>query len=273
MAALHLSARAASQPRTVFSADADWKFFLGDPAGAESSGFDDGSWRTVTVPHDWSIEGTVDEKNPTGAGGGFYPAGVGWYRKGFTAPASWKGKRVSVEFDGVAMDATVYLNGRKLGNHPYAYTSFRFDLTSQLNFSGKNVLAVRVDNSMQPNSRWYSGSGIYRHVRVVVAEPIHIAPWGVFVSTPEASAASARVLIKTRVQNDTAEAGEVTVATVLVDPSGGKSRELDTSVKLPAGQPAETAQEMRLDQPALWSPESPAPVPRHHADCEEGKNG
>ncbi len=220
MAALHLSARAATQPRTVFSADADWKFFLGDPAGAEAPGFNDDSWRTVTVPHDWSIEGTVDEKNPTGSGGGFYPAGVGWYRKVFTAPASWKGKRVSVEFDGVAMDANVYLNGHKVGNHPYAYTSFHFDVTSQLNLSAKNVLAVRVDNSMQPNSRWYSGSGIYRHVRVVVTEPIHVAPWGVFVSTPEVSAAAAKVLIKTLVQNDTAEAGEVTVATVLVDPSG-----------------------------------------------------
>ena len=129
MAALHLSARAASQPRTVFSADADWKFFLGDPAGAESSGFNDGSWRTVTIPHDWSIEGTVDKKNPTGSGGGFYPAGIGWYRKTFTAPANWKGKRVSVEFDGCSEDATVYLNGQKLGNHPYGYTSFRFDLT------------------------------------------------------------------------------------------------------------------------------------------------
>ena len=270
IAAFHLSASAAAQPRTVLSADADWKFFLGDPAGAEAPAFDDGSWRTVTVPHDWSIEGTVDEKNPTGSGGGFYPAGVGWYRKAFTAPASWKGKRVSVEFDGVSMDATVYLNGHKLGNHPYAYTSFHFDATSPLNFSAKNVLVVRVDNSMQPNSRWYSGSGIYRHVRVVVTEPIHIAPWGVFVSTPEVSAGSARVLIKTQVQNDTTKAGEVTVATVLVDPAGAKSREVNSTVKLPAGQPAETAQEITLDQPALWSPQSPR---LYHALTRIVKNG
>ena len=100
---------------------------------------------------------------------------------------------------------------------------------------------MRVDNSAQPNSRWYSGSGIYRHVRVVVTEPIHVAPWGVFVSTPEVSAGSARVLIKTQVQNDTTKAGEVTVATVLVDPAGAKSREVNSTVKLPAGQPAETA--------------------------------
>ena len=266
-AASHLAAKPAAQPRTELSADADWKFFLGDPAGADLPTFDDHSWRTLTVPHDWSIEGTPAEKNPTGSGGGFFPAGVGWYRKSFTAPASWKGKRVSLEFDGVSMDATVYLNGHKVGNHPYAYTSFHFDITPQLNLSAANVLAVRVDNSMQPNSRWYSGSGIYRHVRVVVTEPIHIAPWGVFVSTPEVSAASAKVLIKTQVQNDTSEAGEVTVKTVLLDPSGAKSRELETTLKLPAGQHADTTQEITLDQPALWSPAESATVPRHHAHC------
>src|SRR5436190_10072771 len=126
MAALHISAKTASQPRAILSADADWKFFVGDPAGAESPDFNDRSWRTVTVPHDWSIEGTPEEKNPTGTGGGYYPAGIGWYRKNFTAPPSWKGKQVSLEFDGVSSDATVYLNGHKVGTHPYAYTSFRF---------------------------------------------------------------------------------------------------------------------------------------------------
>jgi beta-galactosidase len=257
MAGLQLAAKTTPQPRAVLSADADWKFIAGDPAGAESPTFNDQSWRTVTVPHDWSIEGTPAEKNPTGNGGGYFPAGIGWYRKTFIAPASWKGKRVSLEFDGVSTDATVYLNGHRLGVHPYAYTSFRFDITSQLNPSAANVVAVRVDSSMQPNSRWYSGSGIYRHVRVVVTEPIHVAPWGVFVSTPEASAASAKVLIKTQVQNDTAEDSEVTVKTVLVGPSGTKSRDVSGTAKAPAGQSEETTQEITLDQPALWSPESP----------------
>ena len=256
-ATLSIWAKTKEQPRAELSADANWKFFLGDPSGAESPTFNDQSWRTVTVPHDWSIEGTPDEKNPTGSGGGYYPAGIGWYRKTFTAPANWKGKHVSIEFDGVSMNATVYLNGHKLGIHPYAYTSFRFDITPQLNLSATNVVAVRVDNSMQPSSRWYSGSGIYRHVRVVVTEPIHVAPWGVFVSTPEASTAAAKVVIKTQVQNDTTEAGEVTVKTVLIGPSGTKSRELEGTIRLPAGQQAETTQEITLDQPALWSPESP----------------
>ncbi len=172
------------------------------------------------MPHDWSIEGIPSEKNSTGGGGGYVPAGIGWYRKAFSAPASWNGKRVSLEFDGVSGEATVYLNGQRLGVHPYAYTSFRFDITSRLNLAARNVLAVRVDNSSQPNSRWYSGSGIYRHGRVVVTEPIHVAPWGMFVSTPIASTLSARVLIKTQVENETSEAGELIVQTVLVGPNG-----------------------------------------------------
>jgi beta-galactosidase len=257
MPALQLSAKATSQPRTVLSADADWKFFLGDPAGAESPTFNDDSWRTVTVPHDWSIEGPPNQKNSTGSGEGYFPAGIGWYRKAFTAPANWKGKQVSLEFDGVSLDATVYLNGQKIGNHPYAYTSFRFDITSHLNFSTRNVVAVRVDNSLQPNSRWYSGSGIYRHVRVVVTEPIHVAPWGVFISTPEVSAASARVVVKTQMQNDTTETAGVTVRTILVGPPGTKSSELNGAVDLRAGQSANTTQEITLSQPELWSPESP----------------
>jgi len=257
MVALHLSAKTMPAPRTVVSADADWKFVVGDPGGADSSTFNDHEWRTVTLPHDWSIEGTTAEKNPTGSGGGYYPAGVGWYRKAFTAPASWKGKQISLEFDGVSGETTVYLNGQKLGNHPYAYTSFRFDITSHLNLLAANVLAVRVDNSMQPNSRWYSGSGIYRHVRVVVTEPIHVAPWGVFISTPDVSTASARVVVKTEVQNDSKESGEVTVKTILVGPSGEKSRELVGKVTLQAGQTTETTQEMTVDKPALWSPASP----------------
>jgi beta-galactosidase len=198
----------AAQPQTSrleLDADSDWRFLLGDPSGAEARQFADGSWRTVNLPHDWSIEGVPDKNNPTASGGGFFPAGTGWYRKTFTAPQEWKGKRVSVEFDGVYRDATVYLNGHKLGTHPYGYTSFGFDLTADLDFSGPNVLAVRVDNSAQPNSRWYSGSGIYRHVRVVVTDSTHVARWGVFVTTPDVSGNAARVSLRTRVANESAE--------------------------------------------------------------------
>jgi beta-galactosidase len=244
-------------PRSALSADANWKFLLGDPAGAESQRFDDSGWRVVTIPHDWSIEGAPAKENPSGSGGGYFPTGIGWYRKAFTAPPDWAGKRVSLEFDGVSADATVFLNGNKLGFHPYAYTSFRFDITSQLNLSAKNVFAVRVDNSMQPNSRWYSGSGIYRHVRVVVTEPVHIAPWGVVVSTPEVSSASARVLITTQVKNDTADAGDFTVHTILIDPTGTKSGESVGAIAAQSKQLAEAKQEIALSKPLLWSIRTP----------------
>ena len=221
---LPVSIRAASAnpARQELAADAGWKFFLGDPSGAEAPSFADASWRAVDLPHDWSIESKPDKDNPSGSGEGFFPGGIGWYRKTFHAPADWKSKRVSVEFDGVYRDATVYLNGHKLGTHPYGYTAFAFDLTPELNFSGANVLAVRVDNSAQPNSRWYSGSGIYRHVRVVVTDPTHVAHWGVFVTTPEAESASAKVAIQTRVANEASTAAAVTVETTLLDKNGKK---------------------------------------------------
>jgi beta-galactosidase len=231
---------------------------LGDPANAEALSFSDSAWRTVDLPHDWSIEGAPNEKNLTGSGGGFFPAGVGWYRKTFTAPQDWKGKQVSVEFDGVASNATVYLNGKKLGIHPYAYTSFRFDLTPGLDFSRPNVLAVRVDNSLQPSSRWYSGSGIYRHVRVIVTEPIHVAPWGVFVSTPDATSESATVIVRTQLQNDSAESTEATVRTTLFSPLGQPVAKDQSQLQIGAVSHEEISQKIGLANPKLWSPETPA---------------
>ncbi len=251
----------AAQPQTSrleLDADFGWRFLLGDPSGAEARQFADRSWRTVNLPHDWSIEGVPDKNNPTGSGGGFFPAGTGWYRKTFTAPPEWKGKRVSVEFDGVYRDATVYLNGSKLGTHPYGYTSFSFDLTPDLDFSGPNVLAVRVNNSAQPNSRWYSGSGIYQHVRVVVTDSIHVAHWGVFVTTPEVSDRAAKVSLRARVVNDSAGQERVTVKTTLADRAGKHAGSAQSTVTIAPGSEIEASQEIAVADPALWSPESPA---------------
>ncbi len=250
----------AAQPQTSrleLAADSDWRFLLGDPSGAEARQFADGSWRTVNLPHDWSIEGVPDKNNPTGSGGGFFPAGTGWYRKTFTAPHEWRGKRVSVEFDGVYKDATIYLNGSKLGTHPYGYTSFSFDLTQALDFSGPNVLAVRVDNSEQPNSRWYSGSGIYRHVRVVVTDSTHVAHWGVFVTTPEVSAGTAKVLLRTRVANESAGQADVTVRTILKDRNDKQAGSTESTVTVAPGKDIEASQTITVAEPALWSPDSP----------------
>ncbi len=255
--ALGVRALAKSAPRETLNADAGWKFLLGNPASAESASFDDAGWTAVDLPHDWSIAGPIDEKNPTAGGGGFFPAGIGWYRKSFTAPAEWKGKRVSVEFEGVSKNATVYLNGEKLGFHPYAYTSFRFDLTPHLKIGERNVLAVKVDDSEQPSSRWFSGSGIYRHVRVIVTEPVHVAPWGVFVSTPEASADTAKLVVRTRVENASGSAAPVTVRTTIEPVNGKAVAKGQSQVQVDAGGDEETSQEIHVAHPKLWSPESP----------------
>jgi beta-galactosidase len=253
-----MTAAKPATPRQELAADVGWKFFLGDPDGAEAPSFADASWRTVDLPHDWSIESQPGKDNSSGAGGGFFPGGTGWYRKTFRVPADWKGKRVSVEFDGVYRDATVYLNGHKLGIHPYGYTAFSFDLTPELDFSSANVLAVRVDNSAQPNSRWYSGSGIYRHVRVVVTDPAHVSHWGVFVTTPEVSNASAKVSIHTRVANESSRSAGVTVETTLLDKGGNKAGAAQSTLTIAPGKEDQAAQEIAVANPALWSPDSPA---------------
>lgn len=172
----------------------NWRFLKGNSKGASEIGFNDSKWRTLNLPHDWSIEGPFDEKDPSGSGGGYLPGGHGWYRKTFTLPAEYDGKRIVIEFDGVYMNSTVWINGHKLGGHAYGYTSFHFDLTPYLAFGKKkNVLAVHVDNSKRPNTRWYSGSGIYRHVWLTITDKIHVAPWGAAISTVKATKSSATV--------------------------------------------------------------------------------
>jgi beta-galactosidase len=252
-----IHAATGTSPRQELAADNGWKFFLGDAHGAEAPSFADASWRAVDLPHDWSIESKPDKDNPSTGGGGFYPGGIGWYRKTFHAPASWKSQRVSIEFDGVYRDATVYLNGQKLGMHPYGYTAFAFDLTSLLKFTGENVLAVRVDESHQPDSRWYSGAGIYRHVRVVVTQPVHVARWGTFITTTEANDTAAKVAIHTRVANESAGAEGVTVTTELIDKAGAVVGQAQSDLKLTSGAGDEAAQEIAVARPLLWSPQSP----------------
>ena len=257
-ATVPMAAAQSAKPRLELSADSNWSFLLGDPGGAEARSFAGAGWRRVDLPHDWSIEGLPARDNPSGSAGGFFPAGIGWYRKSFGAPPEWRGKRVSVEFDGVYRDATVYMNGRKLGSQPYGYTSFRFDITPDLDFAGPNVLAVRVDNSAQPNSRWYSGSGIYRHVRVLVTDPVHVGRWGVFVTTKHASSDAAAISVRTRVANESAGQSRMTVETRIVDGAGKAIGSASSAIEAGAGGEAEASQEIAIARPRLWSPESPA---------------
>ena len=238
--------------------DHDWRFLPGDPAGAEAPAFDAAAWRTLDLPHDWSIEGKIDPQNPTSGSGGFFPAGVGWYRRTFAVPASWSERRVNIEFEGVYMNATVYINGQEMGTHPYGYTSFSYDLTGHLKPDANNILAVRVDQSKHRNSRWYAGSGIYRHVWLTVTGAVRVAPWGVFVSTPEVNAARARVSVKSRVANDSGAPSKVALHTVVYGPSGAAGSQSVSNTTVDARQSVEVNQEIIIEKPALWSPESPS---------------
>ncbi len=254
---LPIRAQLSPSPRQTFSADAHWKFFLGDPPNAQATSFSDASWRDVTLPHDWSIEAAPNKDNPSAGGGGYFPGGIGWYRRAFIAPASWRGKQVNVYFEGVAANATVYLNGHELGMHPYAYTSFRFDLTPWLNIGKSNLIAVRVDDSQQPASRWYVGAGIYRHVHVIVTDPIHVAPWGVFVTTPEATGDDAKLVVKTSVDNSTSQSAQVSVETTILSPDGQTVAHATTPLLVNEKSNAEATTDLSVAHPALWSPDEP----------------
>ncbi len=177
-----------AQNKTRINFDKDWKFKLDSVQSYNEPGLNDADWRTLNLPHDWSIEGTFSKDNPATPGGGALPGGIGWYRKSFTVPVSNKNDIVLIDFDGVYMKSEVWINGHSLGMRPNGYISFQYDLTPYLKYGNeKNVIAVKVDNSKQPNSRWYSGSGIYRNVWLTTVNKVHVDHWGTFITTPQVS--------------------------------------------------------------------------------------
>lgn len=236
------------QVRSVEDFNFDWLFSLGDdPAWSESS-FDDASWRPLHLPHDWGIEGEFSKDNPGGVFCGALPGGIGWYRKHFATPEA---KRVAVEFDGIYLNSTIWVNGRQAGGRPYGYSSFNIDITPLLNPVGEdNVIAVRVDHSLQPSSRWYTGSGIYRNVRLVLSGESRIKYNGVQITTPEISDAQASVLVRTEV--DAPEGADLEVRSRILD-AGGK-----VVAKGPDGEPMTVANPHRwdVDDPYLYTVET-----------------
>ncbi|HSI07619.1 MAG TPA: glycoside hydrolase family 2 TIM barrel-domain containing protein [Rariglobus sp.] len=250
------------------SFDAGWRFLRADAPGAEAPMFDDSQWRTLDVPHDWSIEDLPPKENSRHVGP-FDPdasenkhftantvGGIGWYRKHFTLTET--GKLAAVRFDGVYMNTEVWINGHRLGEHPHGYTSFEFDLTPHLKPAGQdNVLAVRVRNEGK-NSRWYSGSGIYRHVWFTVTDPVHVPTWGVFVITPEVSKYKALVRISTEVLNSGAAETDVLVRTRLRNAGGKLVGTTESTLRLPAGALRTTEQTLDVRAPNLWSLDAPA---------------
>lgn len=256
---LTLSATSLSA-REVINFNKDWKFCLNldtdsNPADIE---FDDSGWRTLDVPHDWAIEGDFDEHNPSGTGGGALPGGIGWYRKTFKVNEKERGQVFRIEFDGVYMNSSVYINGHLLGTRPYGYISFSYILTDYINWGGENVIAVKVDNSDQPNSRWYSGCGIYRDVRLVKMKSLHVDLWGTYVTTSEISTDKALVNFSVTIKNEAINSFPFknNVSTIIKD---AKGKTVGNIVQPFPEEPGSIIIDgsIQIESPHLWSVDDP----------------
>ena len=230
--------------------DANWRFHIGDEPNAEQPSYDDHAWHILDLPHDWSIEGEMNKDT------GLYPGGIGWYRKGIPWIASWQGRKVYVDFDGVYMNSDVWINGHHLGHRPYGYISFRYDITPYLT-QGNNVIAVRADNSKLPSARWYTGSGIYRHVWLNVANQVHVGHWGTFVNTPEVSADNAVVDIQTQVVNDSDKDKLLDIEQGIYSYAGRLVANTHNRISTKAGSENKLQQTLKIRYPLLWSPDNP----------------
>jgi beta-galactosidase len=247
----------AASARVTQDFDANWLFSRGDFASAMMREFDDSTWRQVNVPHDWSIEGPFSADY--GSGNGFAPGGIGWYRKYFKIDANQKDRLVTIEFDGVYDNSEVWINGQLVGGRPYGFSSFQLDLTPFIKFGADdNLIAVRVDHSRFADSRFYTGSGIYRNVRLVITDKLRIAHWGTYVTTPKINSDSTVVRIETTVENGSTDKKEFSLQSDIVTPDGEIVASL-TTPKSAAGNSAQTvAQEMKILKPQLWSLDSPS---------------
>ncbi len=221
--------------------DDDWLFALADSAEMAASGYNDFGWRKLNLPHDWAIEGDFLPSNPSGAGGGALPGGVGWYRKHFRVTEADK---YFMAFDGIYMNAKVFVNGKLVGHRPYGYSSVEYDITPYINKDADNVVAVRVDNSDQPNSRWYSGCGIYRHVWLTTTSALYVAHWGVYVNTTPKGEVTVEVQV-----NDERNGGAKPVIRHEITDSDGRVVAKSTGSK--------TIQKLMVRSPKLWIVNSP----------------
>jgi beta-galactosidase len=256
---------APNRVRTIQSFNDDWLFKYGDAAGADATAFADTGWRHLSVPHDWAIEGPNPPANPfaqdapsTGRGG-YLPSGIGWYRKHFTLAQSLSGNKVYIEFDGVMANSTVYVNGTQIGNQPCGYTSFRYDITSNVKFgTADNVIAVKTDTSLQPSSRFYAGAGIYRHVRLLATNPVHIDQWATYVSTPAPTTTAATVKVTTTVVNSGSASASVSAQGIVSDPSGKALAPVSAAAQtIAAGASANFAFDVPVANPQLWDLKTP----------------
>ncbi|MGL5380456.1 glycoside hydrolase family 2 TIM barrel-domain containing protein, partial [Clostridium sp.] len=240
----------------------DWKFNLGNVPAAKDKNFDDSAWRDLTLPHDWSIELDFNKNSQSTHEGGYLDGGTGWYRKTFVLPKTMDGKEISINFNGVYMDSYIYVNGKQVGNHPYGYTPFSFNITDELIADGvtENVISVKVTNE-QPSSRWYSGSGIYRDVNLTVTEKIHVAEYGTYVTTPdlknEYKNGNAKVNIQTDVVNNENEEKEVVVKSKVISNDGSIVAENISTDKIESSTTKKFNADVNISNPILWGTENP----------------
>jgi beta-galactosidase len=246
-------------PRVRESFDFGWKFLQGDAPVRSSRVLRTRVGKTWTCRTTSASSGPVSENAPARGQGGYLPTGIGWYRKHFTVPESYSGRKVSIEFDGVYQLSEVWINGQYLGKRPYGYIGFYYDLTPHLKHGGDNVIAVKADNSHQPNCRWYSGSGIYRHTWLSVTNQVHVAHWGTFVTTPQVDMDAAIVQVKTRVQNEGTTAAACRVTSTILDRDGNPAEgaQVSESKSIAANGEYEFVQQIRVTQPNLWSLDNP----------------
>ncbi len=255
--ALVLGSTMAMSGRERLPIDDNWAFHRGDAAGAQAPDFNADSWTHVDLPHDWSIALPVDANAPSLGGGGFYPTGIGWYRHSFPAPEAWRRQQISLEFDGVYMNADVWVNGKHFGTHPYGYTPFRYDITAAVNIGRANTIAVRVDNSQEPNSRWYAGSGIYRHVRLVITAPIHVEDESTLVRTETLSSEAAAIDCAFAIRNDTERAEPVGIEIVVLGPDGKEVAQASQELTVAAQASINVPHQFAVPHPHPWSPATP----------------
>ncbi|TDI69613.1 MAG: DUF4982 domain-containing protein [Bacteroidetes bacterium] len=244
-------------PRQKEKFDFDWRFSKGDFPKASEEDFDDSKWQQIDLPHDWSILDTFSKENPTGRPGGFASGGIGWYRKNFTLNKNDASTKVSIEFGGVYENSEVWINGHFLGKRPFGYISFNYDLSPYLNYDGENIIAVRVDNSKQPNARWYTGSGIYRHVWLITTNKLHIARHGVYAVTKSITKDAAIIELKTTIENESDASFNFQLIAEIYNSDNQFVTKIKTPVNISRNGKQEIIQNITVDHPELWSPDNP----------------
>lgn len=237
--------------------DDNWRFHLGDMREASAVDYDDKSWQKLDLPHDWSIAGTAQQQHPSGNDGGYFPTGIGWYRKTIQVDSRWRNKNLSLYFGGVYMNAQVYINGKLAGGRPYGYSSFQVDITPYINYGAVNTIAIKVDNAQQKNSRWYSGSGIYRHVHLISTEKLHFTNWGSVVNTESIKDGQASIAIKTAFNNESRSERVLTLTYHILDRDKKVVAAEEERVNIKAQEKLSLGKTLVVKKANLWSPEQP----------------